>query len=122
MKKLLLIGLLIIGLQTSLKAAEIALDSFLFETISVGTQTVATGTSTLTSDTTLDKWTFFEGMYTVEGGSIRYRTDGGNPTDSVGHVAATGTSFIVNGLADCRNWKAITASGTQTVQVTYKRK
>lgn len=123
MKKYLLIGLLIFGLSQSVNAAEIALDTFLYESFSFGSTTVKTGTTTLTTDTTLDKWIFFEGYYSIETGAARYRTDSGTPTASEGHIFGTSTTMTITGLADCRNLKLISLDGaTVTVRASYKRK
>ncbi len=123
MRKLLLAGLIILGLSQAVNAAEIALDTFLYESFSFGSTTVKTGTTTLTTDTTLDKWIFFEGYYSIETGAARYRTDGGTPTASEGHVFGTNTAITITGLPDCRNLKLISIDGgTVTVRASYKRK
>ena len=123
MRKLLLAGLIILGLSQAVNAAEIALDTFLYESFGFGSTTVKTGTSTLTTDTTLDKWIFFEGYYSIETGAARYRTDSGTPTASEGHVFGTNTAITITGLSDCRNFKAISLDGgTVTVRASYKRK
>lgn len=123
MKKLFLIGIFIFGFSAIASAAEIALDTFLYESFSFGSTTVKTGTTTLTTDTTLDKWVFFEGYFSIETGGARYRTDSGTPTASEGHVFGTNTAMTVTGLSDCRNFKAISIDGgTVTVRASYKRK
>ena len=109
-------------MSQAVNAAEIALDTFLYESFSFGTASAKAGTSTLTTDTTLDKWVFFEGYYTLEGGDCRYRVDSGTPTTSEGHLFGSGTALTVQGLADCRNFKAIGTTGTVTIKASYARK
>lgn len=122
MKKIVLACLLIFGLSQAVNAAEIALDTYLYESFSFGTASSKAGTSTLTTDTTLDKWIFFEGYYTLEGGDCRYRVDNGTPTASEGHLFGSGTALTIQGLADCRNFKAIGTAGTVTIRASYSRK
>jgi hypothetical protein len=122
-KKFILIGLFILGVASGANAAEIALDTFLYESFSFGSTTVKTGTSTLTTDTTLDKWVFFEGYLSIENGAARYRTDSGTPTASEGHIFGTNTTTTITGLSDCRSFKAISLDGgTVTIRASYKRK
>ncbi|MFA5143991.1 MAG: hypothetical protein WC522_07510 [Candidatus Omnitrophota bacterium] len=57
-------------------------------------------------------------MITVEGGNIRYRVDGGNPTSASGHLATEGDIFALESIYEIKNFKATrvsTASGKLVV-------
>jgi hypothetical protein len=57
---------------------------------------------------------------TAEGGDMRYRLDGTNPTTSVGHLLKTGDLLKLRDLIFLKNFKIIrTGSVSGTLQVTY---
>ncbi len=59
-------------------------------------------------------------LVTVETAPIRFRTDGGTPTASVGHLVQAGGSFEVIGPGDVFQFRAIRATGTDgAISVTY---
>lgn len=58
----------------------------------------------------------------VETDSIRYRVDGLNPTDTVGHLVASGGSFWVYGTLNCRKLRMIRVTNDATIRVTYYRR
>lgn len=60
-------------------------------------------------------------LVTVETSALRFRTDGTNPTVSVGHLAAVNTSFVVDSLHDLARLRMIASVSTSssTVFVTY---
>lgn len=60
-------------------------------------------------------------LVTVETNSIRFRYDGTNPTAAVGHVAAAGSSFRVEGAGNVSRLKMIRVSADAVVHVTYER-
>lgn len=94
----------------------------------MGTPTTSSFT-TLTVSTTavgfpaaaIDGLPFRSSAYcTVENGSIRYRTDGTDPTSTVGHLVASGGSFTITSAPDLKNFRAIRSGVTDaTVSVTF---
>lgn len=51
---------------------------------------------------------------------IRYRTDGGNPTATVGHLLANLQILQISGLESLQKFKAIeSTAGTNTIKITY---
>ena len=60
-------------------------------------------------------------MITAEGGNIRYRIDGGNPTSSSGHLATEGEIFALESIYEIKNFKATRAgSASGKIVVTYE--
>lgn len=115
-KNIVLLFLAILILMGRVATAE----TFLYESLVVGTQTVSS-----TAITTIDNAAYpnIVGFYTVETGNIRFRTDGAAPTAAEGHLLYLGDVLIIEGLTDIRNFKAIsTTSGTSTLRISYKRK
>ena len=61
-------------------------------------------------------------MITVEDASIRYRTDGSDPTSSIGHLANVGDIITLLGQPALDNFRAIrTGSVDASCPVTYER-
>lgn len=117
LKKITALFFLVLLLLTGRSAVA---ETFLYESIIVGTQTVSS-----TAITTIDNAAYpnIVGFYTVETGNIRFRTDGAAPTAAEGHLLYLGDVLIIEGLTDIRNFKAIsTTSGTSTLRISYKRK
>ncbi|MDN3515364.1 MAG: hypothetical protein NG747_13330 [Candidatus Brocadia sp.] len=115
------------GIVSSISAAAWAEDlryvrerTVLYESIVVGTQTPAYGTSTLNSvDYNYDT---MMGIYTVEGGNVRFKTDGTAPTANEGHLLYIKDELTVYGIADLRRFAVIAVSGTATIRATYRKK
>jgi hypothetical protein len=96
---------------------------FAFETFTVG-QAVTTLDADIYKDTSnaagaAARQPAMEAVISVENASMRFRTDGGNPSSTDGHLVAANTFITVTGLTAIANFKAYTPSGTATVQVTY---
>jgi hypothetical protein len=58
-------------------------------------------------------------MVSVEGNSIRYRIDGGNPTSKIGHLFHPGDYLMLNTIKGITNFKMISISGESQINVTY---
>ena len=59
-------------------------------------------------------------LVTAEAANMRFRTDGGVPTDTEGHLFEVGDVLSVTGLEEIKNLLFIKATGTDaTVRVTY---
>ena len=59
---------------------------------------------------------------TSETAQIRYRTDGTDPSSTVGHVMVPTQSLVLEGYSQINNFKAIRTGATSGVlQVTYLR-
>jgi hypothetical protein len=59
-----------------------------------------------------------EALIVAEAQSIRFRLDGVAPTATVGMVLAAGSSMIIGGTQDLKNFRCIdTSAGASTVQV-----
>lgn len=60
-----------------------------------------------------------EAFVIIEANDIRYRTDGVNPTSTLGMPISAGQSFIVEGFTDISRFKAIAVSTTAYISVQY---
>lgn len=61
-------------------------------------------------------------LITVETATCRYRMDGTDPTDTVGHFVVPTQSIVLEGHTQLKNFKAIRTGTTSAVmQVTYLR-
>lgn len=79
---------------------------------SIPTQDAATATSlTVPADA--------RSAFVSVDGDCRYRTDGTDPTATIGHLLPTGAPIEVTGQADMANFAVISKSGTVAVFVTY---
>lgn len=117
MRNIIILCFLVTGLFLGKVAAA---ETFLYESIIVGTQTVSS-----TAITTINNAAYpnIVGFYTVETGNVRFRTDGTAPTATEGHLLYIGDVLTIEGLTDILNFKAIsTTSGTSTLRISYKRK
>jgi len=57
---------------------------------------------------------------TAEGGDMRYRLDGSNPTTSAGHLLKSGDTLKLKDLIFLKNFKIIrTGSTSGTLQISY---
>jgi len=61
----------------------------------------------------------FEVLITVETNPIRFRTDGTDPTTSVGHLLNAGDAVTITGLNNVRRLKLIATGSNATVMVTF---
>jgi hypothetical protein len=56
----------------------------------------------------------------VENGNIRYRSDGGNPTASEGHMVRNGQVFYLSSSDDIQNFKVIrTGPDDAVLRITF---
>lgn len=89
--------------------------------------TVAQAVKTLDADTYMDKSTSpasaaqkaMEAVISVENAAIRFRTDGGDPSATDGHLAAPGAFITVSNLTAIKNFKAYAPADIATLHVTY---
>lgn len=59
---------------------------------------------------------------TLETAQVRYRYDGGTPTDAVGHVLNANDVVVIMGDDAIKNFKAIRTGGTSgSLKVTYEQ-
>lgn len=90
---------------------------FDFETITIASLAKGLTTSKLSSNPKPKK-----AFITIETARVRYRTDGTDPTDTVGHIADPMDSIILEGYSQLNNFRAIrTGATSSTFQVTYLR-
>ena len=57
-------------------------------------------------------------LITVETDEVRFRTDGGAPTSSEGHIAAAGSSIVLDSAEELVNFLAIRVTSDATLKVT----
>lgn len=89
-----------------------------FETLTISNSAVGL-TSTSYLNTTGNASHAF---LTLEGGQVRYRYDGTNPTSSVGHVLDPGGFLLIEGQNQMAAIKFIRTGATDgTASVTYER-
>lgn len=60
-------------------------------------------------------------MLTVEGGTVRFREDGTDPTSSDGHSISEGDIVVFRGFENIQRARFIRADGSPSVQVSYYR-
>lgn len=95
--------------------------AFAFETITVsGTAVGFTATTYHVKSSTNAPHKIAEfAVVSVETDSIRYRTDGSDPTGSVGHLLMAGDVLFLSSADDVRKFKAIRVTTDATLQVSY---
>lgn len=95
--------------------------AYAFESITVSSTAVGftPTTYTVAEGATGQRRTPAWALVTVESQSIRYRTDGGNPTASVGHLLTAGDALVLDHPRDVQMFRAIRVSSDATIQVTY---
>ena len=97
------------------------LDTFAFEALAVAGSAVPFTVATHTPGTTSGPPAICA-VAKVEGAQIRYRTDGTNPTATVGVIADPGDVITVWGKQDIVSIRFIRTGGTSaTVNVEYSR-
>lgn len=96
---------------------------FAFEKITVGQSstalTPATYLDTANANGAAAKQSAMEAVISVETQSVRFRTDGGVPTSTDGHLITANTFITVSNLTAIKNFRAYAPTGTATLQVTY---
>lgn len=90
---------------------------FNYETITVASLAIGFTASILASSHKPKKV-----FITVESARIRYRMDGTDPTDLIGHILDPMDTLVLEGYSQLNNFKAIRVGTTSgTLQVTYLR-
>lgn len=90
--------------------------AFAYEEVTVDSGTVV---STLTAATFSGG---NEAFITVEGGSMRYRIDGGDPSTIVGHLLSAGDNLRLRDIGEMNNFKAVKSGDLAgTLRVTYSK-
>lgn len=117
MKKIFL-GLILALLCSGIAYADT--ETFLFESIEVGTSSAKTGTSTLNASV-YNSYRSIKALYTVETNNARYTLHGTAPTTTEGHLLYVGDVLTVVGITDIRNFKIIGTTGTSTIKASYTR-
>lgn len=93
------------------------LTAFGYERIAVGTSIVSL---------TPSKYTFSGGVVadianiTLEGGDVRIRWDGGDPSATEGHLFAADEIRVLSGKNSIKDFKAIKVSGIPVLHATYE--
>lgn len=92
-------------------------ETFNFEQITVSTTVVSLTTTKYLTDGEYAK----RAIITVEDAQIRYRTDGGNPSSSVGHILNRNDVLTILGTSNIKNFKAIKTGVTDgKISVSYE--
>lgn len=86
-----------------------------YESIAVGAVTAKELSSSLDA-TVYDAYRAVRGVITVEDNNIRFRLDGTSPTTTEGLIAYVGDLITIDGITDCRNFQAISTTGTATLK------
>lgn len=58
---------------------------------------------------------------TVEGANVRYRYDGGLPTQGSGHLLTIGSAYNLEGPQNVKNFRVIAESGNPVVRFTLEK-
>jgi hypothetical protein len=61
-----------------------------------------------------------EAQIQAEAVDVRYRTDGNDPTASVGHTLAAGDTLFLTGLSDITTFKAIQTAAGAKLNITLR--
>ena len=86
-------------------------------TVSNAVKTITAGLITPVAGSYTGK-SAIQAIISVETDQIRFRLDGGNPTDAVGHLLDIGDYFIVDGPTAIANLKMIRVTTDASVKVT----
>ena len=98
----------------------IALESFAFEQITVGSS--ATGLTEATYAPSGNPQARRALIQNIGGQTVRYRTDGAEPTSSSGHELADGDTLTLETTHDIASFRAIReGSSNSALAVTYQR-
>lgn len=98
-----------------------ARDIFAFESVSVAASAIGLTASVFEPADRTDIGAAQYAFITIETNSIRWQSDGTNPTDTVGHLATTSTTIEMHGIQTIRNFRAIQQVGGATLRVSYGR-
>lgn len=98
----------------------------MYETVAFDHQTVTVSTGIATLDPTkvapAGALPAVRGVFTVEGGAVRFWYDGQSPTSTDGHLYDVAEEFEIWGTENLLHWKATRATGTDgKVQVSLER-
>ena len=94
------------------------LKSFEFEKLTISNTALGFTAATLIET---NKENAVRAVVTVESKSIRYRTDGSDPTTTTGHLVYTGGMIVIEGKTNLERFRAIRVTDDATIQVTYQR-
>ena len=95
---------------------ELSGNAYEFETLAVTDS--AKGFTAGTYGTTVEH---MRAYVTAEGGLVRYRYDGSDPTATVGHLLWNGDSILIEGSTNVRNFRAIRAGDVSgSLSVTFE--
>jgi hypothetical protein len=59
-------------------------------------------------------------VITAGAGVIRLTWDGTNPTAALGYYLAANTNFVLDGMTNCQNFKAISVAADSVVTITLE--
>ncbi len=97
-------------------------DTFAFEALTVtGSAAVALTSGTYDPSGVESNTPAIAAHVNVEGGSLRWRADGTDPTTSVGALKNDGDEFVVWGSRDIKSIRFIAVGGDVTANVHYAR-
>lgn len=93
--------------------------TYAFETVTVSSTAIGITSTLVTKPSTTEgqSRTAEFALVTVETDSIRYRTDGTNPTAAVGHLLVAGDVLQLDNFDDIRRFRAIRVTTDATIQV-----
>lgn len=131
MKKILLIAALLASIviipgvqpihaqSASAVAIGVGSDAYAYESLTVSTNVMRL---TATKVTPVGELSARVVVITIEGADVRYRYDGTDPTADEGHLALSGSTFIVAGINNIRRLRLIRDAGTDaTLRITFLR-
>lgn len=109
-----------VGFLALVASAKAGSNSSGFETVTIASEAAVGVTASLyASSSTTD--IACGALISIETADIRFRTDGTDPTNSVGHKVVAGDSFLVDSLADLARLRMIGVSADGTAPTTVVR-
>lgn len=109
-KKMVVLLLVTILLLTNISLGTV----FYKESISVGDTAIGTTANSINPE-------LKKGIFSCEGGNVRWWMDGTNPTSSEGHLLYQDDYLVISGINNLRNLKFIrTGSNTTTIRASYE--
>lgn len=122
MKKLLSF-LAIVCCIALLPATKVFAHAELYELLTLAGTSTATGTSTITTDTSWDRYSYVEGIYRNQGVYDARFMIAGTPTATAGMVLSAGDVLKLHTLYDMKNLVLVCGTTTQTtyIGVVYSR-
>lgn len=103
------------------KASGTPTDIFAFEALSVSNTAVGFTAATHDPVGATSNTPAIAAYASVEGGSVRWRADGTDPTTSVGTLLGDGDEIVVWGTMDIKSIRFISTAGTVTVNTHFAR-